>query len=211
MKRIILQKGTRFGRLIYLQDAELRILPSGSQVRFALFQCDCGNKKEINLNSVLRGLTRSCECLNMEKRSERKTHGLRNHNLYRIWRGIIDRCTLKGNQNYYLYGGRGITICNEWKSDFKSFYDWCIENGWQKDLQIDRRNNNGNYEPNNCRFVTAKENAFNRRTNRYLTANGETKTLKQWADYLNIGMPTIFRRIKRGWSEQKALTTPISQ
>lgn len=94
-----------------------------------------------------------------------RTHGLRNHKLYRIWSGIIQRCDKTYCINYRDYGGRGIFVCSEWY-DFKTFYDWAVSNGWILGLQIDRINVNGNYEPNNCRWVTAKDNARNKRNSK---------------------------------------------
>jgi hypothetical protein len=94
-------------------------------------------------------------------------HGLRRHPIFTLWANIKSRCKNQNHPKYKDYGGRGISICNEWNDDFKTFYDWCITNGWQQGLEIDRVNNNGNYEPSNCRFVTRTQNMRNTRTTVY--------------------------------------------
>lgn len=123
--------------------------------RYGLYQCSCGNIKEILRISVTTGKTNSCGCL---KKEQMTTHGLTNHKLHSVWHSIKQRCLNKNATGYNSYGGRGITICDEWSSDFMSFYNWAISNGWSDGLQVDRINNDGNYEPNNCRFVTPAKN-----------------------------------------------------
>ena len=99
----------------------------------------------------------------LEKFNEKKTkHGLSRHRLYGVWRGMKLRCYNEKHEGYKNYGGRGIQVCDEWKSDFASFYEFCISKGWQKGLEIDRINNDGDYKPDNCRFVTPKENNQNK-------------------------------------------------
>lgn len=115
--------------------------------------CVCGEKKVVNGKPLKRGDTKSCGCLNKELST---THGKWGHPLRFVWGSMKDRCTNSNNKYYKYYGGRGISICEEWKTDFKAFYEWAINNGWQKGLQIDRENNNGNYEPSNCRWATQK-------------------------------------------------------
>lgn len=144
--------GQKFGILIVVKRVE------NSQNGHArwLCQCDCGNFKEIQSDSLRTGNTKSCGC------RERQKHGLYQHPLYTRWKGIKNRCYNRAHNCYKNYGGRGISICKEWLNDFKSFYNWAIENGYEKELQIDRINNNGNYEPHNCRFVTNLENQKNK-------------------------------------------------
>jgi hypothetical protein len=125
-----------------------------------------------------------------------KKHGLRSHPLYMIHRDMINRCYLKTRLCYKNYGGRGITVCEEWRNDVKAFYDWAISNGWRKGLEIDRINNNGNYEPSNCRIATAKINAQNRRNSHNLTWNGITMNLAEWANKTGIHYKLLYKRIK---------------
>ena len=138
-----------------------RIFPtenSKSKYRFGLYKCGfCGTEFKANTNNVVQGKTRSCGCYHKRRVSEtQKTHGLKNTRLYTVWAEIKNRTLNPKNKNYKYYGGRGIIICDEWKNDVKSFYDWAITNGYEEDkgLSIDRINNEGNYEPNNCRWTT---------------------------------------------------------
>jgi len=131
-------------------------------------------------------------------------HGYRNHPLYDCWHHIHDRCYSRNCKNYSNYGGRGITCCEEWKSP-KDFIEWCLSNGWEQGLQIDRIDNNGNYEPSNCRFSTPKEQMNNTRSNKIIEHNGAVRTLQQWGEYLGIKPNTILYRIRRGWSVGRAL------
>lgn len=145
--------------------------------------------------------------LNMQKK-----HGLRYTRIYTIWSGMIDRCYRKSHKKYDDYGGRGISVCDEWRSDVEAFYNWAMNNGYNDSLSIDRINNNGNYEPNNCRWVTTNEQVNNRRNNRVYTLNNKTQTLKQWADEYKINYNTLISRIDDfNWDIEKALTTPAKQ
>lgn len=129
-----------------------------------LCQCECGKTKIVIGNSLLSNLTTSCGCFNKEKARNRKTkHNLSYSKLYKVWQGMKTRC-YNGKFIYYKnYGGRGISICDEWKCNFLTFYKWAINNGYQEGLTIDRTNNDGNYEPNNCRWVTRAEQNRNQR------------------------------------------------
>ena len=121
-----------------------------------------------------------------------------------IWHLMKRRCNDSKINNYDRYGGRGITVCDEWY-DFNNFYKWAINNGYSDDLTIDRINTDGNYTPNNCRWVDFKTQANNRSNNRKIKYNGKEQTLSQWADEYNIHIDTLKDRIDRGWSIDKAL------
>lgn len=139
-------------------------------------------------------------------------HGLYYHPLYRVWRSMINRCSNSICHDYKNYGGRGISVCDEWRTDFKTFYDWAISNGWESGLQLDRINVNGNYEPLNTRIVTDAENRNNKRNSAYLVLHGEKKTMSQWAKETGIKVSTIRERIvSRQWSHEKTLTTPVKK
>lgn len=136
--------------------------------RLFLCECDCPDKNRIivTLNSLKTNNTKSCGCLKLKQiKNLNKSHGYWRSEIYNKWDSIIQRCCNKNNPEYKDYGGRGITICDEWKNDPIIFIKWAFENGFieNKRLQIDRRNNNGNYEPSNCRFVTNMENSHNTR------------------------------------------------
>lgn len=119
------------------------------------------------------------------------------------------RCNSPKHTAYKNYGGRGIKICKEWEHDFKAFYDWSIANGYNPELTLDRIDNNGNYEPSNCRWATIKEQSYNRRTNRNLTVYGITHTLEEWSKIMGFNSHhVIFLRLKRGWTVEDAICTP---
>ena len=142
-------------KLTLIKDLGLRIYGTqGKMRRLGLYLCDCGNEKDIVMSDVNRGHTRSCGCLHLEKKPK---HGLRHTSIYKVWCGINTRCYNKNVEQYKDYGGRGILICDEWKNPLV-FCNWAIENGYKKGLEIDRINNDGNYEPSNCQFITHKEN-----------------------------------------------------
>ena len=134
------------------------------------------------------------------------THGLRKHRLYRIWSNIKTRCYNVNDPHYERWGAKGITVCDEWRNDFKAFYDWSMTNGYSDELTIDRINTNGNYEPTNCRWVTLAENNRNKNRVKYITFNGKTQTIGQWTKELGLGKETIRERLKRGYSDSEAIT-----
>ena len=120
------------------------------------------------------------------------------------------RCYYHRNPSYKNYGARGIDICNEWMTDFTEFYNWAIENGWQRGLEIDRINVNIGYHPGNCRFVTRIVNSRNTRSNIRYTYNGETKCLAEWCQLFNVSYGVMYSRLTvLGWSVEQAFTTPI--
>ena len=129
-----------------------------------LCQCECGNTKIILGNSLLSKLTLSCGCYNKElvKKVNIK-HNMSYSRLYKVWQGMKTRCYNPNFIYYCNYGGRGIMICDEWKNDFSKFYEWAINNGYKEGLTIDRINNDGNYEPDNCRWITRAEQNRNQR------------------------------------------------
>jgi hypothetical protein len=151
--------GMRFGRLIALEDSKVRI---GKAVLWRC-RCDCGNEKLVMMNDLKRGYTKSCGCLNSELARERRfKHGLGRTKLYRLWRGIKTRCLNPNDKSYKYYGGKGIGICANWKSDFKEFMVWALSSGYTEGLSIDRINPKGDYEPSNCQWLTVSENILKR-------------------------------------------------
>ncbi len=138
-------------------------------------------------------------------------YGLRNTRLYGIWNGIKQRCNNPNRPKYKSYGGRGIKVCNEWNTSFKSFYDWAMANGYRDDLTIDRIDVNGNYEPSNCRWTSLKEQSYNKTTSKFISYNGEVKTLAEWAQEYGIKYGTLFYRIKNGWDIGEALNESVSK
>lgn len=137
-------------------------------------------------------------------------HGLSGHPLHIRWRAIKGRCCNPKNDSYKRYGARGITICEEWKNSFVSFYEWAMENGFEENLTLDRIDNSKGYSPSNCRWVDMKIQSNNTRRNRLITAKGKTQTLQQWCEELGFkSHQVIHNRLLRGWSIDDALFTPL--
>lgn len=135
----------------------------------------------------------------------RKRHGMRNTRIYNIWRTMRQRCTNPNCRNYKNYGGRGITVCDEW-NDFQTFYDWAVKSGYSDSLTIDRIDNSKGYTPSNCRWSTQLEQQNNRRNTIFMTVNGVTHSLHEWSRITGIKSGTIWRRLSYGHSPEKALT-----
>lgn len=176
--------------------------------------CKCGKIFKTTSNSVLTGNTKSCGCWNDECRKMEKNlkHGFAKkkkvERLYRIWLNMKTRScnnTDKKNKSYINYAMRGISICDEWKNSFDSFKDWAIQNGYSNNLTIDRIDNNGNYEPSNCRWVSLLTQANNRRSNHYIEYNGEKKSAMEWSRKYNIPYYLFKSRIDRGWDFEKCI------
>lgn len=134
-----------------------------------------------------------------------KFHGKRDTKLYSVWSHFKGRCYNLNDHKYSNYGGRGIEVCDEWRNNFQAFYDWSINNGYKEGLTIDRIDVDGDYEPNNCRWVDQKTQQNNRRNNTRLTYNGKTQTISQWASELSVNKNTISTRHKRGYTDEECL------
>jgi hypothetical protein len=154
--------------------------------------CDCGNYKTIRGDQVMSGNVKSCGCLNDEKRHMPKTHGLSATPLYNLYLNIIRRCFDNKTRHFKNYGGRGISICENWLKDRNEFFKWAIENGYRQGLTLDRIDNNGNYSPNNCQFITRKKNNAKRRITAHYKIKGKyfTSTYEA-AEYFNVSYDTI--------------------
>lgn len=177
--------------------------------------CDCGNITEVRADGLSSGRTKSCGCLTVKAATKRmkelrKTHGNSNTRLFRIWQSMRSRCNHPKNKSYARYGGRGIRVCEEWQNDFENFYKWAIENGYKENLSIERNDVNGNYEPSNCSWSTPREQANNTRRNVYLDFGGEIHAMKEWSRITGINYGTLQKRIKLGWTIERALTEPVN-
>jgi hypothetical protein len=206
MPQAINMKGKSFNYLKVIERA--RNTKSGEAAWVC--ECKCGTRKIIAGSKLRNGETKSCGCMKKELAGTKNiTHGMKGTRLYNIWQTIIQRTTNENNHEYGDYGGRGIGICEEWRNDFEEFMQWSYENGYADNLTIDRKNNNKGYQPDNCRWVTNKENCRNKRNNHCLTYNGQTKTITEWAEITGLSKEVIrYRIVKMGWSAEKALTTP---
>lgn len=198
MGKFIDLTGRKFGKLTVIKRVENTL---SNKVNW-LCKCECGKYSKVISSDLTKKGTKSCGCLT-------KKHGLTHHRLYYIWQDMKARCYNLKQQRYNRYGGRNIVVCDEWLNNFKSFYDWAMNNGYRDDLTIDRINNDGNYEPNNCRWATLIEQHNNTSRNRHLLYNGENLTIAEWSRKLNMTRNLIRDRLQAGWSVEKALTTPI--
>lgn len=195
--------GKKFGMLTAIKRVEDKIYSSGRHSVMWLCKCECGNEKIIARGALVKGETKSCGCLKGEN------HKMSNTRIYEIWQGMIRRCNNPQRNEYKNYGGRGIKVCDEWEKSFIAFRDWALTNGYSDTLTIERKDVNGNYEPENCIWATKKEQANNRRDNKFLTYNGKTQTISQWAKELNIHENTLRDRIQKGWSEKEIFSKPV--
>lgn len=169
------------------------------------FECDCGNKNFITSGSaVRRGTTKSCGCLNQEKRKSRKKHGMIGTPIYNCWIHMHQRCQNPDCEEYVNYGGRGISICSEWY-DFQNFYEWAKSSGYSSDLTIDRIDNNGNYEPDNCRWTTMEVQENNKRNNHFIKYQGESMTISQCAKKAGVSRNALNYRLMKGMTADEAV------
>lgn len=215
--------GQRFGKLVVIKEVEPyypSTYPKRPKCRRWLCECDCGNKKAIIQNSLRTGNSKSCGCGCVENRKRIMTQPgstkCKYPNEKRLRSILVDmkmRCYNPHTKYYENYGGRGIEICAEWleKDGSDNFCEWALNNGYEDGLTIDRINNNGNYEPSNCRWVDRITQMNNTRLTRYLTFKGKTQSVTLWGRELGLKPVTIIGRLNRGWSVEDALTKPIKQ
>lgn len=196
--------GQRFGKVTVLSRAANN--KHGRAVW--LCKCDCGNEKEIAAANLKSGRTTSCGCYSRGLKRKTGTHGMTNTRIFHEWQSMLQRCNNPNNQRYEDYGGRGIKVCDEWIDSFVSFCEWSMDNGYDEALTLDREDVDGNYSPDNCRWVTNFEQQSNKRNNRIIECNGEKHILNEWARITGLNAQTIAWRIDRGWSVEEALCTP---
>ena len=198
--------GQRFGDLLVLEEC-------GKKRKEIAWKCicSCGKTTVVPGYYLRTGHTKSCGC---KVASPRPKSFFYKHHKEKIARAYINMKTRCYNSNYYLYknyGGNGITVCDDWlgENGFENFYNWSFNNGYEEKLSIDRIDNSKGYSPDNCRWVTMKEQQNNRTNNRMLTANGETHTMSEWSEISKIPYWTIQRRLKDGWDESLAVTKKV--
>lgn len=189
--------GKRFGRWTVLGEA-------GRACGGILWKCrcDCGTVRDVMAQSLTKGTSTSCGCYNKEVIT---THGKTKDDLHHVWENLKDRCLNPNSSVWSLYGGRGITVCDEWKDNYEAFDEWARANGYEKGLSLDRIDNDGNYEPTNCRWATAKEQCRNRSNNRILTIDGKSHCVSEWAEIVGMNPSTIVTRLRRGWTDKEAV------
>ena len=198
--------GMVFGRLTVME----RDLSDKKVTRW-LCRCECGTIKSICAASLKSGSTVSCGCWSRENTRNRSLkHGDTNTRLYSIWRGMKKRCYQTTSYGYKNYGGRGILVCDEWKDSYETFKKWALQNGYREDLTLDRIDNDGHYEPSNCRFSTYLEQENNRRSNRKIAFNGVALNSSQWCRLTNTPPSTFQNRINRA-GEQYAVRKSLEE
>lgn len=191
-----LKSGDKFNLLTVLH---LDKIQSGHE--YYWFKCECGNVKSIRGHSVYSGGTKVCGCL----RGKTETHGGFYERLYGIWANMKDRCFNEKHKSFERYGGRGIVVCEDWKNDYSGFRDWSLNNGYKQGLSIDRINNDGNYEPNNCRWATRSQQQMNKSNTRYIDCDGGRISLREFAEKHNINIGTVRQRYYKGIKYQDML------
>lgn len=190
-------KGKRFGRLTVISENGRDCIGNV----LWLCKCDCGNEVTVKSSMLNNGHTKSCGCFAKEIVKEKRTiHGKSQTRIYGIWIDMKSRCYNENVKDFSRYGGRGITICPEWLGEhgFENFAKWSFENGYAENLSIDRKDNDKGYSPDNCRWVTQKEQQNNKRNNRKIMHNGETHTMSEWADIYGINPHTLRDRLEAG-------------
>lgn len=203
--RLIDLTGKRFGRLTVLGRSQ----EPSEKIKW-ICKCDCGTIKAIYGDCLKNGNTKSCGCFKTEN-AKLLYSGLRQKNktLYGIWWSMRQRCNNKNSKSYHNYGGRGIKVCDEWNASFENFYYWAYSNGYENGLQVDRIDNNGDYSPNNCRWVNTEVQANNKRNVKLYEIDGQKKSLPQWCREYNASYYTVRQRVcKLGWDIKDALVIP---
>lgn len=178
-------------------------------------QCECGNIVSLRTCTLKKGNNvgqMSCGCYKREKAKLAKlTHGDSNTRLYNIWEGMIRRCYQRQRRQYKSYGGRGITVCDEWRNDYLTFKKWALDNNYSDNLTIDRIDVNGNYCPENCRWIPFSEQSKNRTVCNFITIGDKTQIQADWAREYGINPDNLSYRLKHGWELIEALTTPVGK
>lgn len=190
---------------------DLRPLYYDAAAKRWVCECACGNICRVIAANLVKGNTKSCGCLRGRfNREARTTHGLTKTAEYAIWGNIKSRCYNERCGGYRKYGAKGVRMCDRWFDSFEAF----LEDMGPRPSRlhsVEREDPKGNYEPGNCRWATAAEQAVNKRTSHRITAGGETLTITQWAKRLRCNHATVIGRIERGWPPALAVTTPVDR
>lgn len=196
--------GERIGRLVVTEFAGL------DKYKRCLWKCkcDCGNECVVFGGHLRQGHTTSCGCVQAENRNslilKNTTHGESRKRLYNIWYRTIQKCENPSHCKYQYYGARGISVCKEWH-DYATFAKWARANGYDESLTIDRINNDGNYEPSNCRWANMEVQSNNRRNNVLIAVDGVSHTMSEWSKIYEIPYKLLWSRLNSGWSFERAV------
>ena len=195
--------GSKFGKLTVIKFAGI------NKNHLATWEClcECGNVAVVLGNSLRTGNTTSCGCVFKDNSKRWYRHGDSHNRLHNLWNGMIQRCSDVNSNTYHRYGGRGIKVCDEWLV-YENFRDWAISTGYDAfapfgKCSLDRIDNEGNYEPSNCRWVSLSEQAKNKSNSRYFTYRGKTLTIREWSDETGIKYRTLVYRIDNNWDTDR--------
>lgn len=204
--------GQRFGRLRVIGQARSKIAKNGYPIRMWHCKCDCGATLEVMGISLRSGNTKSCGCYQKDRARDIKTkHGGHGERLYSIWGNIKTRCLNPNVPAYKDYGGRGITICQEWLESYEAFRNWCLNNGYKDTLTIERIDVNKGYEPGNCTFIGKEKQPLNARSNHLVTYKEKTKTLTEWSRELRFGRGNFREKRNRFATDEETINYILSR
>lgn len=204
--------GQRFCRLVAIAPTNKRT--KGKNIIWEC-RCDCGNTAYVDSGNLKIRKNQSCGCLRKEMTSLlNKTHGGKNERLYGVWMDMRRRCNDSSMAGYENYGGRGIKVCDEWLHSYSIFRDWALGNGYDPlaprgKCTIERIDVNGNYEPDNCEWITISQQALNRTNSLLLTYRGKTQNASLWDEELGFPSGTVAKRYRRNWIYEEIFTKPI--
>jgi len=202
MPKLVNYIGVRYGKLVVLE----KVSKKGEKYGKYKVECDCGKTKIVTGCNLQNGTTNSCGCI---KGKSNITHGMSGKRIYKIWLGVIERCTKEQYKAYKDYGGRGIKVCEKWQNSFEKFYE-DMEEGYSDELTLDRIDVNGGYYKENCRWADMKTQNRNRRKNLIVTIGQQSKLLKVWCEEYEKDYNKVWLRIFRlQWEPKKALETPF--
>lgn len=216
LKRLRLKPGEKRGKLTVLGEefslSNVNKIKTTRRWKAVVCRCECGTVLVVSVSNLVHAGQENCECGRKEAQvacgRSRAVHGESRTKLHKRWSCMIERCAAIDNE---YYGGRGISVCEEWRNDYRTFRTWALANGWNPELEIDRINTNGNYEPENCRFVTTAINQRNKRSNVKISAWNETKVLAEWVDdpRCSVTFGCLWRRLNTyHWTPEEAIATP---
>lgn len=205
--------GRKFNKLTVIERAEDHEQPGGQRKTMWRCKCDCGNETVVTAYDLYHGHTKSCGCgyndyiLKVQAEAAKEINkSIRR--IKKIYDGMIYRCNDENASKFKDYGGRGIKVCDKWVNSFEEFKNWSLQNGYAKDLSIDRIDVNGDYCPENCRWATMKEQANNKRDTVKIEYNGHKYTILEFSNMIGLKRTTVYGRIKMGWSVERIINQP---
>ena len=204
MSKFIDITGQRFNHLVVIK----RVPNDAHGIAKWECRCDCGKTTIVRGKNLKTGAVKSCGCL--RHNATNKTHNMTHTRIYQTWASMKSRCYNPKNRSYKDYGGRGIKVCGEWINNFECFYDWAVKSGYSDSLTIERINVDGDYCPDNCKWLPKSEQANNRKSCIVISYQGKTQNLSQWCKELGLDYKRVNNRIvKLGMTFEEAITKPV--